>query len=64
MQGMLLKVLVTLGTQLLTSAFLGRTVILTLRYLANKTDNDLDNSMVNELAKALGCDDLIVETSK
>jgi hypothetical protein len=64
MQGMLLKVVVTLGMQLLTSAFLGRTIVIMLRSLAKNTDNELDDAMVNELAKALGCDDLVVGSGK
>lgn len=61
MQGILLKILVTMGTQLLTTVFLSRTTVLFLRFLAQRTDNTLDNAMVNELAKALDCKDLVVE---
>lgn len=60
MPAILVKILVTLGTQLLTEAFLSRAVVLLLRYLAQKTTNTLDDSMVDELAKALNCADLVV----
>lgn len=58
MQAVLLKIIVTLGTQLMTEAFLGRASVLLLRYLAQKTTNTLDDSMVQELAKALNCSDV------
>ena len=61
MQQILLKILVTIVTNLLTATFLSRSVVLCLRYLASKTDNSLDDAMVNELAKALDCADLVIE---
>jgi hypothetical protein len=64
MQAVLLKILVTLGTQLLTAKFLSRMIVLGLRSLAKVTDNNLDDSMVDEIAKALDCEDLVVGSKK
>ena len=58
MQGMLIKLFVGMAMQLLTERFVARTIVRGCRALAEKTTNDLDDGMVDDLADALGQEDM------
>lgn len=53
-----LKILIGLGVKILTERFVGRAIVHSLRALSNKTSNSIDDSMVDDLADALGQPDL------
>lgn len=57
MSGIAIKILVGLGTRLLTETFVARVVVHTARTLAKKTSNDLDDKLVDDLAMGLGVKD-------
>ena len=61
MQTVLLKIAETVLLKLITETFLCRLLIRTLRGVAERTTNKLDDGMVNDLADALGCEDLKVK---
>lgn len=61
MQQVFVKIAVSMLMSLLTETFLSRSIVLCLRRVALKTTNDLDNELVNEIAKALKCNDLVIE---
>lgn len=61
MQQVFVKIAVSMLMSLLTETFLSRSIVLCLRRVAMKTTNDLDNELVNEIAKALNCNDLVIE---
>lgn len=50
----LLKIMVSLGTRLLTEAFLGKVIVHSLRALSAKTVNKFDDKLVMDLSEALG----------
>lgn len=54
MQSILLSIMASLATKLLTEKFLFSLAIRLLRALAEKTDTKLDDSITEDLAKALG----------
>lgn len=58
MQGLLIKLFVGLAMQLLTEKFLARSIVRGCRALAQKTTNELDDGMVDDLAEALGQPDM------
>lgn len=61
MAQIMLKILTTMLTQLLTETFLGHTIVICLNKLSKSTTNSLDDAIVLEIAKALGCSDLITK---
>ncbi len=56
---MLANLIIKMLTKFATEAFLARTAILVLKYLASSTANKFDDEMLKEVAAALGCGDLI-----
>jgi hypothetical protein len=58
MTDVLIKMLLGLGLRLLTEKFLARTIIRGARALVEKTDNELDDGLVDDLADALGQPDM------
>lgn len=58
MADIIIKLLIGMGMRLLTERFLGRMLIHGCRSLSDKTSNKLDDSMVDDLAEALGQGDL------
>jgi len=55
----MVNIIIALLMKLATEAFLARAAILILKQLSKSTENDLDDKIVEEVAKALGCGDLV-----
>lgn len=57
MVDILAKIMVALTMRLLTDKFLSAMIVHSLHALAEKTENQLDNKLVNDLAAALNVSD-------
>lgn len=56
MSEMMIRILITMGMKLVTERFISRTAVQLLWALAKNTSNELDNTMVKNVAEALAVD--------
>ena len=56
---MLARIMVALVVKLMTEAFVSKAIVLALSSLAKNSTNTVDDKMVEALAEALGCTDVL-----
>lgn len=57
MTNIALKILIGLGTKLMTETFLAKVVVHSLKAFVARTDNKFDDKLISDLAEALGVSD-------